>query len=114
MTRLRSIAALVLSAVFLPTLLLASLHRHEPVQESQGIACAECEGHIPHSHLSGISHTDECLVCQFLTVVCLPSAESAMAAPACEFSEFCDAPVERPVHISYLVPDTRAPPVVCC
>ena len=35
-------AALVLSAVFLPTLLLASLHRHEPVQESQGIACAGC------------------------------------------------------------------------
>ena len=110
----REISAMLLAAVLLPTLLLASLHRHQPVQEPDDSVCAECQSHVPHSHLSGISHTEECLVCQFLTVVWLASDSGCADTLAMEHSAMAAVSVERPVLASVLVYGLRAPPAVFC
>lgn len=114
MRKLRNIAAMMLSAVFLPTLLLVSLHRHQPVAEGDSSVCSECASHVPHSHLSGINHTDDCLICQFLTVVWMPSEEESAVQPAVESSEWYDASAGQAPHILFLVPSLRAPPAVFC
>ena len=107
----RNISAILLAAVLLPALVLAPLHRHQPVIEpssayiATGIAgtcnaesnadvspdadcgidnCVGCESHIPHSHLEGVPHTDECLVCQFLTVVWIPAGAGVVESPFME------------------------------
>ena len=105
---------MLLAAVFLPTLLLVSLHRHQPAQEPDDGVCAECQSNVPHSHLSGISHTDECLVCQFLTVVWLASDSGCVDTPAVEYAATTAASAERPVLASVFVYGLRAPPVVFC
>ena len=110
----RKISALLLSAVFLPTLLLTGLHRHQPEPESDNSVCAGCESHTPHSHLSGAHHADECLVCQFLTIVWLPSDDQKTAGPDGEFSVLPDTLDSHPISISVLAPSGRAPPYVSC
>ena len=67
--RKRRVAAWVLLAVFLPMLLLASAHHHEP-QASYDVACYACLHHLPHSgHLSAGSATGlSCVLCHFLSL----------------------------------------------
>ena len=67
--RKRRVAAWVLLAVFLPMLLLASAHRHEP-QASHDVTCYACLHHLPHSgHLSANSATGlSCVLCHFLSL----------------------------------------------
>ena len=64
----RHIAAWLLLAVYVPMLLLSSLHFHEPSQEMEP-TCTECVGHQCHGHLiqlSGGMH--QCVLCQILTL----------------------------------------------
>ena len=120
----RNIAALLLSAVFLPTLLLAPLHRHISVVDgvaattgagsADRVACAGCESHIPHSHLNDVAHSHECLVCQFLTVVWVPSDGEAPVIHAGDFTGLCAVPSCPLVSVSVSVPSGRAPPTVFC
>ncbi|MBQ6044635.1 MAG: hypothetical protein IJL42_03835 [Bacteroidales bacterium] len=114
----RNIAALLLSAVFLPTLLLAPLHRHTSVADGVAatakVACAGCESHIPHSHLNDVAHSHECLVCQFLTVVWVPSDGEAPVIHAGDFTGLCTVPSCPLVSVSVSVPSGRAPPTVFC
>ncbi len=137
----RNISAILLSAVMLPALLLAPMHRHQPVEEaasaysatgSYGTGnaesntdvspdadsnidnCVGCESHIPHSHLEGVPHTYECLVCQFLTIVWLASDEESPEAPVEECSDVVIAPEAQFALPSVQVPGMRAPPFVFC
>lgn len=114
----RNIAALLLSAVFLPTLLLAPLHRHASAAEgaanAASVACAGCESHIPHSHLNDVAQAHECLVCQFLTIVWMPSDEEVSVSPTPEFGGLCVVPSTHLVSLSVTVPSGRAPPTVFC
>lgn len=120
MTGLRRIWAFLLSAVILPTLLLAPLHRHASVAEAGSaadvacVACAGCESHIPHSHLNDVPHAHECLVCQFLTVVWLISAEEHPVAPAEEYFDGIVDSLAKPALSSVRMPGLRAPPAVFC
>ena len=105
----RKISAFVLSAVIMPVILLASFHQHERPAEG---ACEECSQHIPHNHFS--QNTDNCLVCQFLTISWLTSSAQTHCAPASE-TDFLKVfavigPDEEPVDgIS-----ARAPPFFFC
>ena len=64
----RQIAAWVLLAVFLPMLILSSVHVHE----SDGLhadECNECVHHHCHGHLGELTTTlHACVLCQFLTM----------------------------------------------
>ncbi len=120
MTGLRRLSAFLLSAVILPALFMAPMHRHVSVAEagsavtSASVACAGCESHIPHSHLNDIPHAHECLVCQFLTVVWLVSAEECPVAPVEEYFDGIVTSMAKPALSSVRIPGLRAPPAVFC
>jgi hypothetical protein len=64
----RYIASWILLAVFLPTLLLSSLHIHHE-SEAYAEQCTECVHHQCHGHLSQLADTmHHCVLCQFLTL----------------------------------------------
>ncbi|MBR1499631.1 MAG: hypothetical protein IJ615_08420 [Bacteroidaceae bacterium] len=64
----RHIAAWLLLAVYLPMLLLSSLHTHEASQETEQ-ACTECVHHQCQGHLVQLSDgMHQCVLCQILTL----------------------------------------------
>lgn len=64
----RHIASWVLLVVFVPMLLISSLHIHESVADSE-YSCMECVHHVCHGHLTQQSaHLHDCVLCQFLTL----------------------------------------------
>ena len=68
MERKRQIASWILLAVFVPMMVLSSLHVHH-VDDDSDIACAECVDHHCAGHItqqSGGIH--QCVLCQFLTL----------------------------------------------
>lgn len=108
----RHIASWVLLAVYLPMLLLSSLHIHETsdVHEAE---CAECVHHQCHGHLAQLSDgMHQCVSCQFLTL-------SYVATPT--WTLFCLQPKHKITYALYrqaacLTPrgiiKLRAPPSV--
>ena len=69
----RRISGFILLSVILPMVFLAPFHHHEN-SLSQEISCTECSHHQPHpGHLTQNSGTDECLVCQLLAQVYVPT-----------------------------------------
>ena len=65
----RQIAAWVLLWVFVPMMVLTSVHTHQslPVDKDD---CHECVNHVPHGgHLTAsVLSIDNCLLCQFTTL----------------------------------------------
>jgi hypothetical protein len=68
-TTKRHISAIVLLAVFLPMLVLSSLHVH-PETHLEDEHCEECMHHVPHAGHMGSQTTCsfDCVLCQFLTL----------------------------------------------
>lgn len=67
-TKKRKIASLLLLAVFLPMLLVSSLHIH-PSYESAETECAECVNHNCAGHITQQAiGMHQCVLCQFLTL----------------------------------------------
>lgn len=75
----RKLDAWLLLLVFVPILLMASLHRHESDGGARDTVCYSCLHHTPHpSHMSGSAASwHQCVLCQFNT---LPYVQSAIAA----------------------------------
>ena len=74
----RQIASWVLLAVYLPMLIISSLHIHETAEFDE-TACVECVHHQCHGHL--IQLTDgmhQCVLCQILTLTYVASATGAL------------------------------------
>ena len=66
--RKRQIASLVLLAVFLPMLILSSVHVHDSSSLFEE-TCHECVHHHCHGHLGELTTTlHACVLCQFLTL----------------------------------------------
>lgn len=65
----RHIASWLLLAVFVPILIVSSLHVHTASTTSSLTECADCVHHNCHGHLSQmVSWSHECVLCQFLTL----------------------------------------------
>ena len=63
----RHIASWMLLAVFVPMLLLSSVHVHE-TGETIETECADCVHHNCHGHLTAMATwAHDCVLCQFLT-----------------------------------------------
>jgi hypothetical protein len=77
-TTRRQFSARVLLLIFVPLLLLASVHRHAPVSPSTPeTTCYACAHHVHHDgHISLPIHSaGSCVLCQFLALTFLsPSA----------------------------------------
>ena len=107
----RKIYGILMLAVILPTFLLSSFHHHSPVSDTH---CFNCSHHVPHSHLAGVSHTDDCLVCQFLAVVWVPSSEERPDAPVVISKyEYGFSGIDI-VAVKLISIPPRAPPFVFC
>ncbi|MBO5581621.1 MAG: hypothetical protein IJ755_03940 [Bacteroidales bacterium] len=107
----RRLYAVLLSAIILPAILLTSFHHHAPVQETD---CVDCAHHIPHGHLGGMQGTDDCLLCQFLSISWLAPADEPQAFPLRKAVRLFQAPVRAFAFLSFPSLSTRAPPVVFC
>ena len=65
----RHIASWLLLAVFVPMLVLSSLHVHEDGAASAVTECADCLHHSCHGHLTQMATwAHDCVLCQFLTL----------------------------------------------
>ena len=78
----RHIASWLLLAVFVPMLLLSSIHIHE-TGETVDTECVDCVHHSCHGHLTQMaSWTHDCVLCQFLTLPMLAAVMLAVTVSA--------------------------------
>ena len=105
------LSAIVLLAVFVQALLLASFHRHQPVPPHNSV-CEISEGHS--SHYIFHDGIDDCRICRFISAVQLeitPTAQSVISV-----SSVVDCPAV-PVSLQAGYQErskSRAPPIVSC
>jgi hypothetical protein len=85
----RILAARLLLAVFLPMLLLTSLHRHDFAQLSHE-DCEACVNHVSHSgHLSTAAFSlHDCVICQFTGISYVAAAAVMLAVLGCAVFRF--------------------------
>lgn len=109
----RTLFSRLMLSVFLPMLLLSTLHIHQEVQVV-GDVCLECVNHTPHAgHLSfGVIHYDDCVLCQFtsLPFVAAVTVVLSLAALVCEAVFPLQLRHVRLVVCRVSIP--RAPPVI--
>lgn len=76
----RRITARLLLSVFVPMLLLASLHHHGALTDVEN-TCVQCEHHQPHDgHMSSQSVSlHDCVLCQFTTLPFLRVSDVTVA-----------------------------------
>ena len=108
----RHIASWMLLAVFVPMLLLSSLHIHVSANIAQD-NCSECVHHQCHGHLGELTTTmHACVLCQFLTLSFMAAAVFAIVYYNKVF-KFHLAQRRRDIRSdSCGIPQLRAPPFV--
>ena len=111
-TRKQRLFAWILLSVYVPMVLLASLHVHTLNEFSKAVDCDQCHTAVHHSgHITTSNHhIDECLSCRFLsTQIDVPrTVASFVLKPVAAHLEFflaCD-----PVVMVVAEPSLRAPP----
>ena len=113
-TRKQRLFAWMILSVYVPMVLLASLHVHSPNDFSQAVDCDQCHTAVHHSgHITSISHhVDECLSCRFLgTQFDVPRTAAIQVvkqAAVCLEYFLASEPVVRAVAH----PSLRAPPSI--
>ncbi len=113
-TRRQRLFAWMILSVYVPMVLLASLHVHSFNEYSKAIDCDQCHTAVHHSgHITaGSHHIDECLSCRFLsTQIDVPRTVTChVAKQVVVHLEFFLAAV--PVVRAVAHPSLRAPPFV--
>jgi len=113
-TRRQRLFAWVMLMVYVPMVLLASLHVHSPNDFSKVAFCDQCHTAVHHSgHITTSNHhIDECLSCRFLsTQIDVPHVVScfvvSQATVQLEFFMACEPVIQFVAH-----PSLRAPPFI--
>ena len=76
----RYLASWLLLAVFLPMLLLSSVHMHQHNRSVTDSECIDCFHHNCHGHLSQTAAwSHDCVLCQFLTLTMLTASSVVIA-----------------------------------
>lgn len=85
----RQIGAWLSLAVFVPMLLLASLHSHPDFGGLAGDDCTYCFDHVPHDgHLSSPTvAVDDCVLCQFFSLTFVAAATLVASFVACHITD---------------------------
>ena len=65
-------------------MMLSTLHRHHPIADP-ATYCEACTHHVHHSghFTTAYEHLDDCVLCQFLSLVYCAAATILAAIPAC-------------------------------
>ena len=92
---------------------LSGLHRHEAVA-NVAIDCADCTHHMHHSgHFTvDANHLDDCILCQFLSLVYTPAAVLQVAIPFNTTIQVIPSDINFVCHEVDLYKTTRAPPFI--
>ncbi len=113
-TRRQQLFAWIMLSVYVPMVLLASLHVHSLNEFSRAVDCDQCHTAVHHSgHITaGGHHIDECLSCRFLsTQIDVPRTVTChVARQVAVHLELFLAAV--PVFRTVAHPSLRAPPFV--
>jgi len=79
MTKKRHLKTWLLLAVYVPMLLLSSLHVHEGGISHNEVECSDCVHHSCHGHLTQTATwVHDCVLCEFLTLTMLTAAVMAV------------------------------------
>lgn len=111
----RRVAVWVLLSVFVPMLVLSSLHVHQSASEAAAVSCSDCANHIAHAgHLSlQTVHSTSCVLCQFVSLpFVLATALTLAVASALCTTQFFVRLMPCQTGIS-LLHQPRAPPAIC-
>ncbi|WP_036928435.1 hypothetical protein [Prevotella sp. MA2016] len=108
----RHMASWLLLAVFVPMVLISSLHVHSNTTLF-GDECNECIQHHCHGHIAQQTMSvHECVLCQFLTLPMLVAAFVAIVL----FDKTCKTQIAHHQSIVYIgvcgITTLRAPPAV--
>ena len=108
----RHIASWLLLAVFVPMLLLSSVHIHETGEIIEA-ECADCVHHSCHGHMTAAATwAHDCVLCQFLTLTMLTAAMMVVTL----YILVCKCNLAQPLHNIRAVCcgtiDTRGPPTI--
>ncbi len=113
-TRRQRLFAWMILSVYVPMVLLASLHVHTPYDFSTAIDCDQCHTAVHHSgHITASNHhIDECLSCRFLsTQIDVPrTVASLVVKPVAVHLDYFLA--SEPVVRVVAHPSLRAPPFI--
>lgn len=109
----RRLSAWMLLSVFVPMLLLASLHVHQE-SDMATVSCTDCANHIAHSgHLSlQTIHGTSCVLCQFVSLPFIAATVTLLAVACAYTATQCVTrfvPCQAGVNLLY---QPRAPPVI--
>jgi len=82
--RKRVLSAWLLLLVFVPTMVMVSLHRHCEDISSTMVECEQCVHHVHHSGHFGVQQASihDCLVCQFASLPFLFASTVAVGTMA--------------------------------
>ena len=108
----RHIASWILLAVFVPMLILSSIHVHE-IAKSSDSECNECVQHRCHGHVGEqTAAVHACVLCQFLTLSFVPAAVFAVVIIN-KVSKIHFAHRQSDIRFDVCgIPTLRAPPFV--
>ena len=113
-TRKQRLFAWIILSVYVPMVLLASLHVHSFNEYSKAIDCDQCHTAVHHSgHITaGTHHIDECLSCRFLsTQIDVPRTVTTLVVKqVTAHLEYFLA--SEPVIRAVAHPSLRAPPFI--
>ena len=82
--RKRIESAWILLSIFVSMMILSGLHQHQPIVDAVA-DCADCAHHIHHSghFTTAAEHLDDCVLCNFLSLVYTPAAVLQVTVPTC-------------------------------
>ncbi len=103
---LRHIVSIVLLAIYLPMIVLSSLHVHHDTIDAHD-DCQQCVGHVEEAH----HHDHDCLYCTFLSLNYLVQ-DNRQIVPIIPTAEYISTPTLVVVpQFRHGVSQLRAPPM---
>ena len=109
---MRAWAARLLLSVFLPIVMLSSLHVHEHATGDGD--CFECVNHLPHGgHISlQTASLHDCVLCQFVSLSYVAAVTLTMAMAGLAHTAFLFSPSSQYLSAARHPHSPRAPPVI--
>jgi len=102
--------AWVLLSVFVPMLLLSSLHTHG-VSQDMAAACKECIHHPHHSHFDASSfQVSHCVLCQFTVIPFVVAATISLGLVVFSWKACLGVSLQAAVSVTVFRWSGRAPP----
>ena len=114
MRRIETLSSWLLLWVFVPMVVMSSIHIHEP-EPSAEISCEQCVSHTQHTgHLAvQKAHLDDCVLCRFLGQEFVTAMKALMPYVLCGVALVLVPVAAASSRYTESAINRRGPPVVC-